>query len=115
MLVSSVSESNHSMGLFRALMQQDGYLALYPIRTQYTIQYGYWSKRGPLLSATLNLGVDGHLYLASDNNTVTISTAKNSTKGVLYLLRMDADGFLRLYSVLTQYGSEWYLVSYMVL
>jgi hypothetical protein len=43
-LVSSVSESNHSTGLFRALMQQDGYLALYPIGTPYTIEYGYWSK-----------------------------------------------------------------------
>uniref|UniRef100_A0A2N9EW15 non-specific serine/threonine protein kinase n=1 Tax=Fagus sylvatica TaxID=28930 RepID=A0A2N9EW15_FAGSY len=39
-----VSESNHSTGLFRALMQQDGYLALYPIGTLYTIQYGYLSK-----------------------------------------------------------------------
>uniref|UniRef100_A0A2N9G9F2 Receptor-like serine/threonine-protein kinase n=1 Tax=Fagus sylvatica TaxID=28930 RepID=A0A2N9G9F2_FAGSY len=106
-LVSSVSESNHSTGLFRALMQQDGYLALYPIRTPYTIQYGYWSKRGPLLSATLNLGVDGHLYLASDNNTVTISAAKNSTKGVLYLLRMDADGFLRLYSHNMDQNGTW--------
>ena len=87
------------MGLFRALMQQDGYLALYPIGTLYTIQYGYLSKPiGAQNNATLNLGVDGHLSLANGNNTVTISTAKNSTKGVLYLLRMDADGFLRLYS-----------------
>uniref|UniRef100_A0A2N9EYK6 Protein kinase domain-containing protein n=1 Tax=Fagus sylvatica TaxID=28930 RepID=A0A2N9EYK6_FAGSY len=53
-LVSSVSESNHSTGLFRALMQQDG--------------------------ATLNLGVDGHLYLASDNNTVTIICSKKFYK-----------------------------------
>jgi hypothetical protein len=38
---------------------------------------------------------------------VTISTAKNSTKGVLYLLRMDADGFLRLYSHNMDQNGTW--------
>ncbi|GMY32533.1 G-type lectin S-receptor-like serine/threonine-protein kinase LECRK1 [Fagus crenata] len=89
-------------------MQQDGYLALYPNGTPYTIQYGYWSKpTGAQSIATLNLGVDGHLYLANGNNTVTLSTAKNSTKGVLYLLRMDADGFLRLYSHTMDGNGTW--------
>uniref|UniRef100_A0A2N9EWS2 Protein kinase domain-containing protein n=1 Tax=Fagus sylvatica TaxID=28930 RepID=A0A2N9EWS2_FAGSY len=101
-LDSSVSESNQSTGIFRTLMQQDGFLALYPLGTPYTREYGYWSSEGNVTgaqnNANLNLGVDGHLYLANGNNTVTISTVKNSTKGVLYLLRMDADGFLRLYS-----------------
>ena len=110
-LDSNVSESNQSTGIFRALMQQDGFLALYPLGTPYTREYGYWSSEGnvtgPPLSATLNLGVDGHLYLASGSNTVTISTAKNYTKGVLYLLRMDADGFLRLYSHNMDQNGTW--------
>ena len=42
-LDSSVSESNQSTGRFRAIMQQDGYLALYPLGTPYSIEYGYWS------------------------------------------------------------------------
>jgi hypothetical protein len=101
-LDSSVSESKQSTGIFRALMQQDGFLALYPLGTPYTREYGYWSLEGNVTgakkNANLNLGVDGHLYMAIGIQRVTISTAKNSTKGVLYLLRMDADGFLRLYS-----------------
>ncbi|GMY32532.1 G-type lectin S-receptor-like serine/threonine-protein kinase LECRK1 [Fagus crenata] len=92
-------------------MQQDGFLALYPLGTPYTREYGYWSSEGNVTgaqnNATLNLGVDGHLYLANGNNTVTISTAKSSTKGLLYLLRMDADGFLRLYSHTMDGNGTW--------
>uniref|UniRef100_A0A2N9EXR9 Receptor-like serine/threonine-protein kinase n=1 Tax=Fagus sylvatica TaxID=28930 RepID=A0A2N9EXR9_FAGSY len=110
-LDSSVSDSNQSTGLFRALMQQDGFIALYPRGTPYRIEYGYWSKNvpGPLLGASLNLGVDGRLYLANGNNTNIISTAVNSTTGrVLYRLRMDSDGFLRLYSYnMAQLGRDW--------
>ncbi|KAM4105986.1 hypothetical protein ACJW30_04G029300 [Castanea mollissima] len=108
-LDSSVSESNQSTGRFRAIMQQDGFIALYPIGTPYYIEYGYWSKgiQGPPLNATLNLDVDGHLYLANGNGIVTISAGGNSTKGLLYRLRMDDDGFLRLYSYNTNRKGDW--------
>ena len=74
-LDSSVSESNQSTGRFRAIMQQDGYLALYPLGTPYSIEYGYWSVgiNAPQFNATLNLDVDGHLYLANTSGIVTIS------------------------------------------
>ncbi|KAM3750313.1 hypothetical protein ACB098_04G027700 [Castanea mollissima] len=108
-LDSSVSESSQSTGRFRAIMQQDGFIVLYPIGTPYYIEYGYWSKgiQGPPLNATLNLDVDGHLYLANGNGIVTISAGGNSTKGLLYRLRMDDDGFLRLYSYNTNRNGDW--------
>ena len=108
-LDSSVSESNQSTGRFRAIMQQDGFIALYPIGTPYYIEYGYWSKgiQGARLNATLNLDVDGHLYLANGNGIVTISAGGNSTKGLLYRLRMDDNGFLRLYSYNTNQNGDW--------
>uniref|UniRef100_A0A2N9EYB9 non-specific serine/threonine protein kinase n=1 Tax=Fagus sylvatica TaxID=28930 RepID=A0A2N9EYB9_FAGSY len=69
---NNVSESNQSTGIFRALMQQDGFLALYPLGTPYTREYGYWSSEhnviGAQNNATLNLGVDdGFLRLYSHN------------------------------------------------
>jgi hypothetical protein len=90
-----------------------GFIALYPRGTPYRIEYGYWSKNvpGPLLGASLNLGVDGRLYLANGNNTNIISTAVNSTTGrVLYRLRMDSDGFLRLYSHNRDPNGAWSVI-----
>ncbi|GMY32507.1 g-type lectin s-receptor-like serine/threonine-protein kinase lecrk3 [Fagus crenata] len=94
-----------------AVLDSSMALLLYPRGTPYRIEYGYWSKNvpGPLLGASLNLGVDGRLYLANGNNTNIISPAVNSTTGrVLYRLRMDSDGFLRLYSYnMAQLGRDW--------
>ncbi|KAM4087923.1 hypothetical protein ACB094_07G032700 [Castanea mollissima] len=79
---------------FLLLMQQDGYLAMYPVGTPYTIEYENNVK--------LNLDDNGHLYLDSINGKagiVDLNLGDNSTKGLLYLLRIDADGILRLYSL----------------
>ncbi|XP_065634032.1 G-type lectin S-receptor-like serine/threonine-protein kinase LECRK4 [Quercus suber] len=111
-LDSSVSESNQSTGRFRAIMQQDGYLALYPLGTPYLIEYGYWSEgiKAPQFNATLNLDDDGHLFLANASGIVTISGAGNSTKGSVYRLRMDDDGFLRLYSYNLVQNGIWSII-----
>ncbi|GMY35158.1 G-type lectin S-receptor-like serine/threonine-protein kinase LECRK1 [Fagus crenata] len=59
---------------------------------------------------TLNLVDDGHLYLANGTGTiiVNLNSGDNSTKGVvLYLLRIDADGILRLYSHNIAQNGNW--------
>ncbi|KAK7845998.1 g-type lectin s-receptor-like serine/threonine-protein kinase lecrk1 [Quercus suber] len=98
-LKSSVSESNQSTGRFRAVMQQDGYVALYPVGTNLTLEYGYWSTDSSVPNGNLNLDDQGFLYVTNSIFNLTVSPARNSTNGtVLYRLRMEDDGFLRLYS-----------------
>uniref|UniRef100_A0A2N9IER8 non-specific serine/threonine protein kinase n=1 Tax=Fagus sylvatica TaxID=28930 RepID=A0A2N9IER8_FAGSY len=110
-LYSSVSDSDQSTGLFRLIMQLDGWLAWYPIGTPYTIDYGYMSYgvAGEGNDVTLNLVDDGHLYLANGTGTIIVNlNSGNSTKGVvLYLLRIDADGILRLYSHNIGQNGSW--------
>lgn len=111
-LTSSVSDSNHSTGRFLLLMQQDGYLAMYPVGTPYTLQYGYWNyvTPGQENNAKLNLDDNGHLYIDSITGTagiVDLNLGDNSTKGLLYLLRIDADGILRLYSHSMDQNGTW--------
>ncbi|KAK9989587.1 hypothetical protein SO802_029826 [Lithocarpus litseifolius] len=111
-LSSSVSDSNHSTGRFLLLMQQDGYLAMYPVGTPYTIEYGYWNyvTPGQENNAKLNLDDNGHLYLDSINGKagiVDLNLGDNSTRGLLYLLRIDADGILRLYSHNMDQNGTW--------
>ena len=84
------------------LMQQDGYLVMYPVETPYTIEYGYWNyvTPGQENNAKLNLDDNGQHYLDSMNGkagTVDLNLGDNSTKGLHYLLRIDADGILSLY------------------
>ena len=98
-LKSSVSESNQSTGRFRAVMQQNGYVALYPVGTSLKMEYGYWSTSSGVPNGSLNLDDHGFLYVTNSSFNLTISPSRNSAKGtVLYRLRMEDDGFLRLYS-----------------
>ena len=50
-------------------MQLDGYLAMYPVGTPYTIDCGYWNYKTPGQgnNVRLNLDDNGHLYLDNDN------------------------------------------------
>ncbi|KAF3960111.1 hypothetical protein CMV_015153 [Castanea mollissima] len=114
MLKSSVSDSNHSTGRFLLLMQQDGYLAMYPVGTPFTTDYGYWNNitPGQKDNAKLNLDDNGHLYIDRIIGTAGIVDddlylGDNSTKGLLYLLRIDADGILRLYSHNMDQNGTW--------
>nr|POE97236.1 hypothetical protein CFP56_60340 [Quercus suber] len=93
-------------------MQLDGYLAMYPVGTPYTIDYGYWNykKPGQGNNVRLNLDDNGHLHLDNGNGTagiVDLNLGDNPTKGLLYLLRVDADGILRLYSHNMDQNGTW--------
>ena len=93
-------------------MQLDGYLALHPLGTHYTTDYGYWNYKTPGQgnNVRLNLDDNGHLYLDNGNGTagiVYLNLGDNPTKGLLYLLRIDANGILRLYSHNMDQNGTW--------
>ncbi|KAJ0040697.1 hypothetical protein Pint_27171 [Pistacia integerrima] len=105
-LFSSISETDHSTGKFRLKMQQDGNLVQYPTETSDTAAYSYWSSatNGWGANVTLNLDVDGRLYLlnSSNFNTENLTEGYNATRGIIYLAKLDSDGILRLYSYNTR-------------
>ncbi|XP_059307896.1 G-type lectin S-receptor-like serine/threonine-protein kinase LECRK3 [Lycium ferocissimum] len=102
-LFSSASKADDSFGIFRLKMQHDGNLVQYPVHTSEPDSgpYSYWNTATFRVgeNVTLNLDDDGHLYLL--NSTISL---RNLTKGyprkrtIIYLMKIDADGILRVYS-----------------
>ncbi|XP_062168273.1 G-type lectin S-receptor-like serine/threonine-protein kinase LECRK1 [Alnus glutinosa] len=100
-LYSSISDTNKSTGKFQVLMQEDGWLAMYPVGTQNTIEDGYWGEGidGQKSDVVLQLENNGHLYLINGAGVIIRNmTDGYPTKDVLYRLTIDPDGILRLYS-----------------
>ncbi|KAL3728910.1 hypothetical protein ACJRO7_033488 [Eucalyptus globulus] len=101
-LHSSASVTNPSTGLFLAIMQLDGVLALYPNGKPFTPECGYWDSMTPNngQDVTLHLENDGFLYLLKPPG---IYLANFTNQGIpkedmIYLARIDPDGIFRLYS-----------------
>ncbi|XP_058006387.1 G-type lectin S-receptor-like serine/threonine-protein kinase LECRK1 isoform X1 [Hevea brasiliensis] len=101
-LVSAVSETNHSTGIFRLRMQTDGNLVQYPVETPETAPYAYWSSGtdGSGNNVTLNFDYDGRLYLLNSTgfNIREITPGGYPTKETIFVMRIDFDGIFRLYS-----------------
>jgi hypothetical protein len=100
-LNSSISDTNKSTGKFQVLMQEDGWLAMYPVGTPYTTEYGYWGGGipGQKNDVVLHLENNGHLYLINGAGVIIKNlTDGYPTKDVVYRLTIDPDGILRLYS-----------------
>jgi hypothetical protein len=113
-LFSSISDTDHSRGIYRLKMQNDGNLVQYPVDTPDTAPYSYHSNwtDGSGDNVTLNLDADGHLYLlnATSINIKNLTDGGYPTEETIYLARLDADGIFRLYSHnLKQYGN-WSIV-----
>ncbi|KAI6691935.1 hypothetical protein NL676_019645 [Syzygium grande] len=101
-LYSSASVTDPSTGLFLAIMQSDGVLALYPEGTPFTAAYGYWDSQTPNNGAhvTLHLEDDGFLYLLKPQGVYLANfTSQGGPKeDMIYLVRIDPDGLFQLYS-----------------
>ncbi|KAF5480642.1 hypothetical protein F2P56_001378 [Juglans regia] len=109
-MFSSYSATNQSTGIFRLIMQQDGYLAMYPVGTPPRLEYGYGgvgvSGEGPNVS--LNFDADGRLYLLNGTGISIMNfTTGDTTKGVIYRLTLDPDGILRHYSLNMDQNGVW--------
>ncbi|KAJ0764758.1 putative protein kinase RLK-Pelle-SD-2b family [Helianthus annuus] len=102
-LYSGVSETDQSIGVFQLSMQIDGNLVLYPNRgTDNGQNTAYWASNtasaGP--NVTLNLDSSGFLYLLQNSTFLIRNLTQGGypTKDALYVLKLDVDGILRLYS-----------------
>ncbi|KAF5480646.1 hypothetical protein F2P56_001382 [Juglans regia] len=109
-LFSSRSATDHSTGIFRLIMQQDGWLAMYPVGTPFTLQYGYGGVgvdgEGPDVS--LNFDTDGHLYLLNGIGIYIMNiTSGSPTKGIIYRFTIDHDGISRHYSHNLDQNGDW--------
>lgn len=108
-LRSSLSETDHSEGMFSLVMQNDGNLVQYPTNIPKTITSAYWASNtnGAGGNVKLNLDNDGHLYLldSKGSNIYNLAYGKSSVEKTIYLMRIDADGIFRLYSLLDSNGN----------
>ncbi|XP_042494952.1 G-type lectin S-receptor-like serine/threonine-protein kinase LECRK3 [Macadamia integrifolia] len=119
-LFSSLSDTDHSTGMFTLNMQGDGNLVQYPNENPLTFPKAYWASdtNGQGDKVELNLDADGgYLYLLNTTNLVTVSnisssvTPINSTK-LLYRMTIDVDGIFRVYSISVDdqkgnWSTEW--------
>ncbi|KAI6699793.1 hypothetical protein NL676_014117 [Syzygium grande] len=113
-IISSISAMNHSTGLFRLKMQNDGNLIQYPVNTPDTAPYSYFTswtgKAGDNVS--LNFDVDGHLFLLNTTGYVIWNMTPGGlpTKSTIYNFRIDSDGLMRLYSYDLNQKGNWSVV-----
>jgi hypothetical protein len=113
-IVSSISNTQHSTGIFRLKMQTDGNLVQYPVDAPDTAPYAYFatSVGGLGDNVTLNFDADGHLYLlnATGFNIWNLTGGGYPTKETIYRTTIDADGIFRLYSHNLKQIGNWSIV-----
>ncbi|XP_043690129.1 G-type lectin S-receptor-like serine/threonine-protein kinase LECRK3 [Telopea speciosissima] len=112
-LFSSLSEADHSTGIFKLNMQSDGNLVQYPNENPQTIPKSYWATgtNGQGDNVTLNLDDDGHLYLVNRKGKTiyNLFTGGNSVDGtVFYRMTIDVDGIFRVYSIIVNQKSYYW-------
>ncbi|XP_043687521.1 G-type lectin S-receptor-like serine/threonine-protein kinase LECRK2 [Telopea speciosissima] len=112
-LFSSLSETDHSTGIFKLNMQSDGNLVQYPNENPQTIPKSYWATgtNGQGDNVTLNLDDDGHLYLVNRKGKTiyNLFTGGNSVNGMIfYRMTIDIDGIFRVYSIINVNQKSYY-------
>ncbi|XP_062097020.1 G-type lectin S-receptor-like serine/threonine-protein kinase LECRK1 [Humulus lupulus] len=113
-LISSASESNHASGMFKLIMQLDGNLVQYPLKSIPLTPDDSYYNTGTFNSGnnvTLTFDSD-HVFLYLMNSTgVNFRNVTNDAyykKDTIFLMRVDWDGIFRLYSYnLKQSDDNW--------
>ncbi|KAL3721514.1 hypothetical protein ACJRO7_033934 [Eucalyptus globulus] len=113
-IISSISGTNHSTGIFRLKMQNGGNLVQYPVNTPDTAPYSYYTSwtGGTGDNVSLNFDVDGHLFLLNTTGYVikNITSGGLPTNSIIYIFRIDSDGLMRLYSYDLNQKGNWSVV-----
>ncbi|KAL7588298.1 hypothetical protein Lser_V15G36939 [Lactuca serriola] len=101
-LISCVSETDYSIGIFKLSMQSDGHLVLYPNSGfPNGPTTAYWGSgtfdKGP--NVTLNLDSGGFLYLLQNSTFYIMNLTQEgySTEDAIYRMKIDVDGIFRIY------------------
>ncbi|KAL1542100.1 G-type lectin S-receptor-like serine/threonine-protein kinase LECRK3 [Salvia divinorum] len=99
-LFSSASETDYSKGSFRMKMQDDGYLAQYPVDTGDIAPYAYYAEKPDgAVNVSLNFDSDGRLYQLNGSLPLrNISNGRLLTEGYVNFMRLDVGGIFRIYS-----------------
>jgi hypothetical protein len=113
-LLSSISDTQHSTGIFLLAMQGDGNLVQYPA-DDIAVATAYFATGtdGSGENVTLNFDADGHLYLlnATGSNIIrNLTDGGYPTEDTIYLMRLDADGIFRIYSHYLKQKGIWSIV-----
>ncbi|KAK4843515.1 hypothetical protein QYF36_009123 [Acer negundo] len=93
-------------------MQSDGNLVQFPKDTPNTTPYAYWQTIAFGTGVTLNLDVDGNLYLlnATSFKLQNLTSGVYKTRGTIFMMRIDSVGLFRLYSHSLGNSSTWSVV-----
>ncbi|XVF39106.1 hypothetical protein PTKIN_Ptkin01aG0008800 [Pterospermum kingtungense] len=113
MLVSSISETNHSAGKFLIIMQDDGNLVQYPVGAIDLATY-YWNSETFRAGAGVSLKLESngllHLQNTTGFNIKTISDKVSVSDKPFYRATIDVDGIFRLYSHSLNQSDNWVTV-----
>lgn len=110
MLLSRASQMDLKKGIFRLWMQYDANLVLYYVYGLDRAIDSYYSfdTYGSGDNVSLNLDNDGRLYLFDGRAALLyLTTGRNPIVGTIYLVRLDWDGILRLYSRSLEVEDDW--------
>ncbi|GFP80014.1 g-type lectin s-receptor-like serine/threonine-protein kinase rlk1 [Phtheirospermum japonicum] len=100
-LFSSLSETNHSRGRFKLIMQTDGNLVLYPVNYPPTDSpTAYWASNTYNAGGfRVNFTQTGYIYVAYENGTTLHYLFSKAVSDIRFYQRLtlDRDGLLRHY------------------
>lgn len=111
-LVSTASQTDLAIGLFRMKMQTDGNLVQYPLTTPDSSDNAYFSSGTyGIRNLSLNLGNDGRLYFQDGgtyfHNLTSGGIPYYPVAGTIYLARLDPDGIFCLYNRSLDLNDTW--------
>ncbi|GFY91238.1 hypothetical protein Acr_07g0014340 [Actinidia rufa] len=107
-LVSSALETDPSTGTFILVMQGDGNLVQYPLKS-ITSPDAYFATGTTGDNVTLHLDDDGHLYLLNGSgvNIFNLTQGESTEEVKIYMMKHDADGIFRVYSRTLDKVGNW--------